>query len=295
MTINYITKDGGIYDQKLVQGMITADLETSDINLLEGGQSFTLTTIETSGYKDHSRNKGFNSGTYENKKKIYTMEQDRDIEFYVDTMDVEETNQDLAVARISGTFIETQATPEVDAYRFSKLATQAITNTNFTEEALTADNVYSRLKAEILPVRKFGAANIIVYISSEAMDLLERSKEFTRNITNQNVGTTALESRVTSLDGVVIKEVWDTDRFWTDFDYTDGFKPATGAKEINFLVVVKNAQISVVKHRAIFLFSPGGHTQGDGYLYQNRLYHDTFLKDQQKDGVRVSHKPLDTP
>lgn len=295
MTINYISKDQGIFDQRLVQDLISSDLETTGIELVNGGKSFTLTTISTSGYKPHTRNKGFNSGTFENAKEVYTMTQDRDVEFYVDTMDVNETNQDLAIANISNTFIREQAVPDVDAYRFSTLATKAIAASQSAEETLTVDNVYSRIKAEILPVRKYGAGNIVVYVSSEVMDLLERSKEFTRSITNQNVGLTALESRVTSLDGVVLKEVWDIDRFYTEFDFSEGFVPAVGAQEINFLVVAKPSQISVAKHNAIFLFNPGEHTQGDGYLYQNRLYHDTFVKKEQADGVRVSIKPAEVP
>lgn len=295
MAINYITKDQGIFDQRLVQDLISSDLETTGIELVNGGKSFTLTTISTSGYKPHTRNKGFNSGTFENAKEVYTMTQDRDVEFYVDTMDVNETNQDLAIANISNTFIREQAVPDVDAYRFSTLATKAIAASQSDEETLTVDNVYSRIKAEILPVRKYGAGNIVVYVSSEVMDLLERSKEFTRSITNQNVGLTALESRVTSLDGVVLKEVWDIDRFYTEFDFSEGFVPAETAKEINFLVVAKPSQISVAKHNAIFLFNPGEHTQGDGYLYQNRLYHDTFVKKEQADGVRVSIKPAEVP
>lgn len=295
MAINYITKDQGIFDQRLVQDLISSDLETTGIELVNGGKSFTLTTISTSGYKPHTRNKGFNSGTFENTKEVYTMTQDRDVEFYVDTMDVNETNQDLAIANISNTFIREQAVPDVDAYRFSTLATKAIAASQSAEETLTVDNVYSRIKAEILPVRKYGAGNIVVYVSSEVMDLLERSKEFTRSITNQNVGLTALESRVTSLDGVVLKEVWDIDRFYTEFDFSEGFVPTETAKEINFLVVAKPSQISVAKHNAIFLFNPGEHTQGDGYLYQNRLYHDTFVKKEQADGVRVSIKPAEVP
>lgn len=286
MAINYITKDGSVFDQKLVQGLITQELETKGIELVAGGKSFTLTTISTSGYKPHTRNKGFNEGSYSNDKKVYTMTQDRDVEFYIDSMDVDETNRDLEVGRISKTFIEEQAQPDVDAYRFSTLATKAIENEKSTTEKLTVENVYSRLKEAILPVRKFGAGNIIVYMSSEVMDLLERSKEFTRNITNQNVGQTALESRITSLDGVTLKEVWDIDRFNTEFDFSDGYKPI--GNQINFLVVAIPAQISVAKHNAIFLFEPGKHTQGDGYLYQNRMYHDTFLKEQQKEGVYVS-------
>lgn len=295
MAINYISKDQGIFDQRLVQDLISSDLETTGIELVNGGKSFTLTTISTSGYKPHTRNKGFNSGTFENAKEVYTMTQDRDVEFYVDTMDVNETNQDLAIANISNTFIREQAVPDVDAYRFSTLATKAIAASQSAEETLTVDNVYSRIKAEILPVRKYGAGNIVVYVSSEVMDLLERSKEFTRSITNQNVGLTALESRVTSLDGVVLKEVWDIDRFYTEFDFSEGFVPDVNAQEINFLVVAKPSQISVAKHNAIFLFNPGEHTQGDGYLYQNRLYHDTFVKKEQADGVRVSIKPAEVP
>lgn len=295
MTINYITKDGGVYDQKLMQGLITSDLETEGIQLVAGGKSFTLTTISTSGYKPHSRNKGFNEGSYENEKEVYTMTQDRDVEFYIDSMDVDETNRDLEVGRISRTFIEEQAQPDVDAYRFSTLATKAIENGNSATEQLTVENVYSRLKEAILPIRKYGAGNIIVYMSSETMDLLERSKEFSRSITNQNVGQTALESRITSLDGVTLKEVWDFERFNTEFDFSDGYRPTGDA--INFLVVAVPAQVSVAKHNAIFLFSPGQHTEGDGYLYQNRLYHDTFVLKEQKEGVYVSvlGDPDETP
>lgn len=287
---NYITQDGGIYDQKLLQGSVTADLETPDINLVQGGKAFTLTTISTSGYKAHTRGKGYNEGEVTNDKEVYTMGQDRDIEFFVDKEDVDETNEDLEVARVSNQFIASQATPELDAYRFSALVEQARTlkAENVTEDTVDETNVYTVLKKAILPVRKFGAQNIIIYVSSVVMDALERSKEFTRSITNQNVGQTALESRITSIDGMVIKEVWADERFYDKFDFTDGFAPAADAKHINFLIVAKPAVIAVAKTNSIYFFAPGEHTQGDGYLYQNRLYHDLWIKKQQADGVRVS-------
>lgn len=287
MTINYIKKDGGLFDQKINQGLLTSILGVPEVNLVNGGKSFTLTTISTSGLQAHSRSKGFNSGTYSNDKEVYTMGQDRDVEFYVDTQDVDETNQDLAVSNISKVFIEEQVQPEIDAYRFSKMATDA---GQVKEETLTVDNVYTQLKAALLPVRKYGAQNIIGFVSSEVMDFLERSKEFTRSITNQNVGTTALESRVTSIDGVQLVEVWDDTRFKTEYDFSDGYKPKDTAKDINFILVAKQAVIPVVKENAIYLFAPGQHTEGDGYLYQNRLYHDLFIKKQKEDGVSVSLK-----
>ncbi|MCT3071603.1 hypothetical protein [Leuconostoc citreum] len=287
MAINYVTKNEGVFDQAINQGLVTSALGVPEVTLVNGGKSFTLTTISTSGLKAHGRGKGFNAGSVANDKTVYTMGQDRDIEFYVDRQDVDETNQDLAVANVSKVFIEEQVQPEIDAYRFATLAKGAGTSVT---ETLTVDDVYSRIKAALLPVRKYGAQNIVGFVSSEVMDMLERSKEFTRSITNQNVGMTALESRVTSLDGVQLVEVWDDSRFKDAFDFTDGYKPKTGANDINFLLVVKPAVIPVVKENAVYMFAPGEVGQGDGYLYQNRLYHDLFILKNKKDGVSVSIK-----
>ncbi|WP_374284214.1 hypothetical protein [Lactococcus sp.] len=288
MTINYVTKDNGQLDKKITQGLVTTALGVPDVTLVAGGKSFTLTTIATSGLKAHTRGKGFNSGTYENDKQVYTMEQDRDIEFFVDSQDVDETNQDLAVANISKTFIEEHVQPEIDAYRFAKLANAAPADaTHRLTGTITPANAYSQIKAAILPIRKYGPQNAIVFVSTNVMDCLERSTEFNRQITNQNIGQTALESRVTSLDGVQIVEVWDESRLWSAYDFTDGYVPASGAVQINILAVAKTAVIPVVKENAVFLFSPGQHTDGDGYLYQNRLYHDLFVRKQQADGVVV--------
>ena len=76
----------------------------------------------------------------------------------------------------------------------------------------------------------------------------------------------------------------------TKYDFTDGAKPTEDAKAINFLVVAKPAVISIVKENAVFLFAPGQHTDGDVYLYQNRLYHDLFIKKHKRDGIFVSVK-----
>ena len=287
MAINYVTKDPGVLDQAIVQGLVTSVLGVPEVKLVNGGKSFTLTTISTSGLKAHGRGKGFNAGTVSNDKTVYTMGQDRDIEFFVDRQDVDETNQDLAVANVSKVFIEEQVQPEIDAYRFSTLAKGAGTSVT---ETLTVDNVYTQLKAALLPVRKYGAQNIVGFLSSETMDLLERSKEFTRSITNQNVGMTALESRVTSLDGVQLVEVWDETRFKDAYDFTDGYKPKSNANDINFLFVAEPAVIPIVKENAVYMFAPGEVGQGDGYLYQNRLYHDLFILKNKKDGISVSIK-----
>lgn len=299
---NYVTKDGDLLDQKITAGLFTAALGTPEVDLVNGGRSFTLKTISTSGLQTHTRGKGFNSGTVTDEKTIYTMGQDRDVEFYLDRQDVDETNQELAMANISNVFITEQVQPELDSYRFSKMATSfdnidtsdtegnLLAKTHKVEETLDATNAYSQLKTGIGKVRKYGTQNLVGYVSSEVMDSLERSKEFTRNITNQNVGTTALESRITSIDGVQLIEVYEPNRFMTKYDFKDGAKPTEDAQAINFLIIAKPAIISIVKENAVFLFAPGQHTEGDGYLYQNRLYHDLFIKKHKRDGIYSSIK-----
>lgn len=299
---NYVTKDGNLLDQKITAGLFTGALGTPEVDLVNGGRSFTLKTISTSGLQPHTRGKGFNSGTVTDEKTIYTMGQDRDVEFYLDRQEVDETNQELAMANISNVFITEQVQPELDSYRFSKMATSfdnidtsdaegnLLAKTHKVEETLDATNAYSQLKTGIGKVRKYGTQNLLGYVSSEVMDSLERSKEFTRNITNQNVGTTALESRITSIDGVQLIEVYEPNRFMTKYDFKDGAKPTEDAKAINFLIVAKPAVISIVKENAVFLFAPGQHTEGDGYLYQNRLYHDLFIKKHKRDGIYSSIK-----
>jgi len=143
-TLNYI-RDDGVFDEALIQNTLTNPL-VKNVNFIDNTKNFTLTDVTVSGYKTHTRDKGFNAGTYSNEKEVYTVTQDRDIEFYIDTMDVDETNQDLSAANISRKFIETQSGPEVDAYRFEKLAAFATANGNSKTETLTKDNVYSAIK-----------------------------------------------------------------------------------------------------------------------------------------------------
>ncbi|QNO11521.1 main capsid protein [Oenococcus phage Vinitor-27] len=295
--VNYVNNDNfaNALDMKIKQGLITSVFPTPSVDYTQNAKSFYLRNVITSGFGPHSRNGGWNRGSISDEKKLYEMTQDRDVEFFVDKMDVDETNNEVAAATISSQFVTYQATPEIDAYRFSKLASIAAANptdllgySHYAQEEISNANIYTRLKEAILPLRKYGQTNMTGFVSTETMDALERSTETTRYSTDQNVGTTALESRITSLDGVKLIEVWDLDRFYDSFDFSNGFNATTGSRKINFMFVTNTALIPIVKEQAVYLFTPGQHTEGDGYLYQNRLYHDIFVRQSQIDGVYVS-------
>ncbi|EHU8312236.1 TPA: hypothetical protein U0X10_002664 [Listeria monocytogenes] len=287
MAINYVDKYGKELDQKLVFGTYTNELETSNLLWLDA-KTFKIQTITTTGLKPHTRNKGYNEGSASNENTAYTITFDRDVEFFVDVMDVDETGQALTAANVTKEFNSRHSAPEVDAYRFSKLATEAKKNGYSTAETITEENVFRTLKAAIRKVKKYGTQNLVMYVSVDVMAALELSKDFTRTISNQNIGPSSLETRVTGIDGVKLVEIEAEDRFYDTFDFTDGYKPAAGAKKLNFLLVNKGTVVGGAKHASIYLHAPGSVGQGDGWLYQYRVYHDIFVLDQQKDGLIAS-------
>ncbi|HEL6627642.1 TPA: hypothetical protein UPF69_001509 [Listeria monocytogenes] len=287
MAINYVDKYGKELDQKLVFGTYTNELETSNLLWLDA-KTFKIQTIITTGLKPHTRNKGYNEGSASNENTAYTITFDRDVEFFVDVMDVDETGQALTAANVTKEFNSRHSAPEVDAYRFSKLATEAKKNGYSTAETITEENVFRTLKAAIRKVKKYGTQNLVMYVSVDVMAALELSKDFTRTISNQNIGPSSLETRVTGIDGVKLVEIEAEDRFYDTFDFTDGYKPAASAKKLNYLLINKGSVIGGTKHASIYLHAPGSVGQGDGWLYQYRVYHDIFVKEQQKDGVIAS-------
>ena len=59
---------------------------------------------------------------------------------------------------------------------------------------------------------------------------------------------------------------------------------AADSHYINILVATPRTTFTVPKIASIYTFAPGEHTQGDGWLYQNRAYWDTFVMPNGVDG-----------
>lgn len=153
------------------QSQISVDLynSNSDIQIVNG-KTLKIPKLSVSGYKDHSRNNlGFNAGTYSNDYEVKTLDHDRDIEFAIDPMDIDETNMVVAVANIQKRFETTQAIPESDCYTFSKLYTEAKrVGAKVKTEALTIivfiliKNFIHRVDYIIIFPRKVFSLNILI-------------------------------------------------------------------------------------------------------------------------------------
>lgn len=316
MALNYAEQWNPELLEILIQGSLTSPFITENVKWL-GAKTFHFTQMSTSGYKNHNRKGGWNTGTYSQEDLPYTLTHDRDIEFLVDKADVDETNATASIKNISTTFVKTQVVPETDALFFSKVA-QVAQNTEGYHgttpiASYTKAKVFGMLK-DILAkgkLRRYKAnGSLIMYVRSEIMDALEQSTEFTRKIEMTQIaeGGIGIETRVTDIDGVTIMEVIDDERFYDAFnwepedggfeplkkvteDTEHGIKAVTGAHKINVLVACGQTCKTVPKINSIYYFEPGAHTKGDGYLYQNRSFSDVFVfpngRDAKIDSVYV--------
>jgi len=113
---NYAEAFTTLLDQKYAKELCSDALTKSNLSVtFLNAQTIKLPKMTISGYKDHTRTPGFNAGTLTNDWEPKKLTHDRDIEFFVDPMDIDETNLTLSVANIQNTFETEQAIPEKTA------------------------------------------------------------------------------------------------------------------------------------------------------------------------------------
>ncbi|WP_142414397.1 capsid protein [Hathewaya massiliensis] len=257
-------------------------------------QTIKLPRLTLSGYKDHNRNTmGFNTGTISNDWEPKKLAHDRDVEFALDPMDIDETNLVLEIANIQNVFETEQAIPEKDSYRYSKLYAEAkaykskgaiIDNTVLTIANILDwfDTQMEKMDDEAVP-----SEGRILYVTPAMNKLLKNASGLTRNIdVTSNNGN--IDRRVYSLDDVNIVKV-PSARFKTKYDFTNGCVPATGAKQINMILIHPSCVVSRDKYAYMKVFTPGTDSRtADKYVYQNRYYTDTFLIENKACGIAIN-------
>lgn len=280
----------------LRQNTLCTPFITTNVKWLDA-KTFHFTSMQTSGFKNHSRNGGWNRGEFKQTDHPFTVTHDRDIEFLVDKADVDESNATASIQNIAHVFTQNQSGPEKDALFFSKVAAAAKAlegyHTETDASTITKENVFSHLKKCLSAgkLRRYRAnGGLIMYVTSAIMDALEQSSEFNRviSITQVADGGEGIETRVTNIDGTNVMEVIDDEVFYDSFNFAPengGFEPtASTAHKINVLIATPVTTKLVPKISSIYYFNPGAHTEGDGYLYQERELSDVFVFPNGKDG-----------
>lgn len=254
----------------------------SDIQIT-GGKTIKIPTLSVSGYKDHTRGSlGFSAGSYSNDYETKTLDHDRSIEFVVDPMDFDETDTVVSLANIQNRFERTQAIPERDSYTFSKIYAEAArVGSEIKTAALTVENILADFDENLEKLEDKGVPldRMVLYCTSGYKKLLKNAEGIQRTLDIRNGG--GIDRRVHSIDDIGNIVTVPSARFRTVYDFTDGCKPGIGAKQINYILIDPECQVSRDKYSYIHLFTPGSDSRtSDNYLYQNRKYNGTFAIDK---------------
>lgn len=293
-TINYADQFSQFLVQKYEADMRSFGLTQSNPQVQwVNAKTIKLPVVSLTGYKDHTRSIGFNAGDLTNTWETKTLAFDRDVEFFVDAMDVDETNMVASVANIQTVFEDEQAIPETDAYRFSKLYSDFGTKggTVDTTTVLSVSNVLGWFDTQMEKMDDAGVPEEgrILYVTPAVYKMLKEADGITRFMkVNAGDGNTPVNRKIYSLDDVEIVKVPKA-RFKTAYDFTTGFVPAATAKQINAILVHPNSVIARERYAYIKMFAPGTDSRtGDGYIYQNRKYGDLFVLAQRLAGIAIN-------
>lgn len=252
---------------------------------IKGAKEIKIPRLTVSGYKDHTRGGvGFNGGNYSNDFETKSLDHDRDIEFVIDPMDVDETNQIVSIANVQVRFERKQAIPELDCYTFSKLYSEAVrVGATIKNTAITAANVLSDFDDNCEAFENAGVplSRCILYCTAAYKKTLKNAEGIQRTL-EVSGGAKGIDRRIHTMDDVKEIKVVPVERFKTAYDFTEGYSVDATGKQINYILVDPEAQVSRVKYAYINTYTPGHDSRvADNYMYQNRRYNGTFALDEE--------------
>ena len=278
-----------MYEQELKSNALFNS--NGDIQIVNGKQ-IKLPKLSVSGYKDHSRTSmGFNAGTYSNDYEIKVLDHDRDIEFAIDPLDIDETNMVVSIANIQKRFETTQAIPELDCYTFSKVYTEAVrAGATVKTTEITSANVIADFDERLIELEDAGVPldRVVMYVTPAYKALLKEA--FTRSYPNGDKG---MDRRIHSIDDINTIITVPSARLKTAYDFTNGCVAGSEAGQINYIMIDPEAQVSRVKYSYINVFTPGHDSRtADKYVYQNRKFNGTFALDPlMKVACKINYTP----
>lgn len=278
---NYVANLDEVY--KLAS--LTSVLD-SDASLARAGANaneIMIPKLDMDGLADYSRNGGYIDGDVNLSWETVKFNYDRGRRFSVDTMDNEETAE-IAFGKLAGEFIRTKVAPEGDAFTIATIAGK--TGVTKKQETLTTgDDVLNALLTAMTSMDEdeVPAEQRILFITPT----LKRAVEALENYKSKAV-----------FDATTVVAVPQS-RMYTAIDLQDGksvgeeaghYVKASGASDINFVLVHKPAVLKFNKHIASDIITPSANQTADAWMQKYRKYGLVDVYENKVAGVYVSHK-----
>lgn len=265
-----------------------------------GGNEVKIPIIDMDGLGDYDRAAGFVDGSVNLRYQTKILTQDRGRTFMLDRMDVDETNFVATAANVMGEFQRTKVIPEIDAYRYSSIASQAIEKGAAVGGYTPSEtDILKKLKEDIYAIYDVaGEIPLVIIMNMQVAAILENSTELSKTLSVIDFTQGEVRTTVKAIDNNPIIKVPSL-RMKTKYIFYDGktmgqeaggFTPAEDAKTINWIICPRTAPIAVSKTDNIRIFTPEQNQKADAWKIDYRKYHDLWIKENQFKAIRVNIK-----
>jgi len=289
-------------DKQMLVGATSGWMEpNSSLVKYSGGNEVKIPNIMMDGLGDYNRSDGFVKGSVNTTWQTHELTQDRGRTFSIDSMDVDESNFVATAGAVMGEFQRTKVIPEVDAYRYSKIAALAIAGDKASGGYTVAEaTILNKLLADIANLQDtIGEGDpLILTLPFTVAALLDANTTIQKRMDVIEFEQGGIKTKVKSLDGHPIIRV-PSARLKTAYEFLDGetagqeaggFKVAAGAKDINWIISTRNAPIAISKTDKPRIFDPNTNQQADAWKIDYRKYHDLWIPTNKLAGVFVNVK-----
>lgn len=296
-TLAYAEKLQAVLDKEAVGDLTSGWMDANAGEVIyHGGRTIKIPKMSLTGLKDYNRDEGYAMGSVTLEHETMEMTMDRGTKFHLDEMDIDETNFVTAASTVAAEFQRTKVVPEVDAYRYSKIAAECKANAvTYDVDPLTVmDALIDDIAAVVDEVGE--NEKLVISINSLVKTQLEKLKEFKNIVSVDDFARGEIRTKVRTVNGVALLPV-PSARMREKYIFRDGktasqeeggFAPADDAKQINWIIMPQRAPIAVCKQDKNKIFTPQQNLNADAWLVTYRKYHDLWIKDSYKDVVRTS-------
>lgn len=281
-------------DKVAQQTALTGWMESNAGQVIyNGGAEVKIPKMSLQGLGDYDRDHGYTQGTVTLEYETRKMTQDRGRMFQLDAMDVNETNFIATASSVMGEFQRMHVVPEIDAYRLSAIATEAIALDTEKSQGMVEygyapkeADVLRKIKTGIKKIRDAGYNGDLV-IHATADVTLELEMAMAGKLTSVTFSSGGIDTTVPAVDRVPIIET-PQNRMYTAITVNDGktegqkdggYVKGTSALEVNFLIIPRIAPIAISKQDIMRIFTPDNYQKANAWATDYRRFHDLWLKD----------------
>lgn len=278
-----------LLDQQMVVGATSGFMEANAGEVkYNGGDTVKIPTLSVDGLANYDRDNGYNRGAVSLKYQDFKLTQDRGRKFLLDSMDVDETNFLATGTNVMTAFQKEQVIPEVDAYRYSKIAAYATQESRKTD-AFTPDdtNIIKQLNKEIMEIEDLigETGDLVIVMSARVQSVLNEAAGAKGLLDVANFTQGAYNTRVRTYNAIPIIGV-PSARMKSQYVFNDGkttgqekggFAADAAAKAINWIIMSRAAAIAVSKTDKMRIFDPNTTQQANAWSIDYRKFHDVWV------------------